>query len=90
MKKDRTGPAAPHGHGRAKSDAFAHGTEPAFMNGPPAFMNGAIPAFAPGTERAEPRGLGKTAPSRALCPGRRFFRYLPSYSQRISPVLSVP
>ena len=28
--------------------------------------------------------------SRALCPGRRFFRYLPSYSQRISPVLSVP
>lgn len=85
MKKDGTGPAAPHGHGRAKSDAFAHGTKPAFMNGAiPAFAHGAAPA-APA-----PRGLGKTTPSRALCPGRRFFRYLPSYSQSISPVLSVP
>ncbi len=33
MKKDGTEPAATRGHGRAKSDAFAHGTEPAFMNG---------------------------------------------------------
>lgn len=29
MKKDRTRHSAPHGHGRAKSDAFAHGAAPA-------------------------------------------------------------